>query len=314
MAATGPSGPGCDLKGVPAPRLNPLAENLVANTTFVYAHVHMHGAIEVVVQPASRLFKALGDETRLRIVALLSHGELCVCHVESALGLCQPNASRHLTVLKNAGVVDHRRQGNWVYYRLVRQKDPRRPPAQGAGRRVRAPQGAGRRTAARDEGAGAQRVSVAPPTLGRRVAAEFFGTLLLLSTVVGSGIMGERLSGGKRRHRLAGKHAGDRAPPLVALILTFGPISSGAHFNPVVTIADASQGWARAWRVVPAYVAAQVGGALIGVVCGVAPDVWRAPHRRCFDTRALGLGAGVQRVRRHVRVARDHLGLRSQAQ
>ena len=54
----------------------------------------------------ARLFKALGDETRLRIVALLSHGELCVCHIEAALTLTQPTASRHLGVLRATGVVD----------------------------------------------------------------------------------------------------------------------------------------------------------------------------------------------------------------
>ena len=75
------------------------------------------------VRPTSRLFKALGDETRLRAVALLSHGELCVCHLESALGLSQPNASRQLAVLKNAGVVEARREGNWIYYRLAKQTD-----------------------------------------------------------------------------------------------------------------------------------------------------------------------------------------------
>ena len=48
------------------------------------------------VRPVSRLFKALGDETRLRIVALLSHGELCVCHIQEALGLSQPNVSRQV--------------------------------------------------------------------------------------------------------------------------------------------------------------------------------------------------------------------------
>lgn len=74
----------------------------------------------------SRLFKALGDETRLRIVALLSHGELCVCHVEVALGLSQPNASRQLAILRNAGVVDSRREGSWVHYGLVPQEDPDR--------------------------------------------------------------------------------------------------------------------------------------------------------------------------------------------
>lgn len=75
------------------------------------------------VRSASRLFKALGDETRLRIVALLSHGELCVCHVESALDLTQSNTSRQLTVLKNAGIVEARRDANWVYYRLAPQMD-----------------------------------------------------------------------------------------------------------------------------------------------------------------------------------------------
>jgi ArsR family transcriptional regulator len=75
------------------------------------------------VRSFSRLFKALGDETRLRIVALLSHGELCVCHLEEALRLSQPNVSRHLGVLRAAGVVEHRREGSWVYYGLARQGD-----------------------------------------------------------------------------------------------------------------------------------------------------------------------------------------------
>jgi ArsR family transcriptional regulator len=75
------------------------------------------------VRQASRFFKALGDETRLRIVALLSHGELCVCHIESALGVSQPNASRQLGVLRAAGIVEPRREGSWVYYRLAPQLD-----------------------------------------------------------------------------------------------------------------------------------------------------------------------------------------------
>ncbi len=78
------------------------------------------------VRPISRLFKALGDETRLRIVALLSHGELCVCHLEAALNLTQPTASRHLALLRSADVVDTRRDGSWVYYRLAEQDDPER--------------------------------------------------------------------------------------------------------------------------------------------------------------------------------------------
>jgi ArsR family transcriptional regulator, arsenate/arsenite/antimonite-responsive transcriptional repressor len=73
------------------------------------------------VRPLSRLFRALGDETRLRIVALLSHGELCVCHLEKALDLNQPNASRQLGILKASGIVDSRRAGTWVYYSLTEQ-------------------------------------------------------------------------------------------------------------------------------------------------------------------------------------------------
>jgi ArsR family transcriptional regulator len=76
------------------------------------------------VGPFARLFKALSDDTRLRIVALLAHGELCVCHLEEALGLSQPKVSRHLAILRSSGVVDHRRDGTWVYYGLATQDDP----------------------------------------------------------------------------------------------------------------------------------------------------------------------------------------------
>jgi ArsR family transcriptional regulator, arsenate/arsenite/antimonite-responsive transcriptional repressor len=64
------------------------------------------------------------DETRLRMVALLSHGELCVCHIHAALRVSQSNASRHLAILRAAGVVEDRRDGSWVYYRLLGQEDP----------------------------------------------------------------------------------------------------------------------------------------------------------------------------------------------
>jgi ArsR family transcriptional regulator len=74
----------------------------------------------------TQLFRALGDETRLRIVALLAHGELCVCHVEAALALSQPKVSRHLAVLRGAGVVEARRAGSWIYYRLASQADGER--------------------------------------------------------------------------------------------------------------------------------------------------------------------------------------------
>jgi ArsR family transcriptional regulator len=69
------------------------------------------------------LFKALSDETRLRIMVLLSKKELCVCQLEWALGLTQAKVSRHLTVLKNAGLVEDRREGLWIFYSLSKAKN-----------------------------------------------------------------------------------------------------------------------------------------------------------------------------------------------
>jgi glycerol uptake facilitator-like aquaporin len=96
----------------------------------------------------------------------------------------------------------------------------------------------------------------------RRLVAEAVGTALLLATVVGSGIMGERLAGGNVAIALLANTLATGAG-LVALILTFGPVS-GAHFNPAVTIADASQG-GLPWREVPGYIVAQILGAFAGV-------------------------------------------------
>jgi glycerol uptake facilitator-like aquaporin len=100
------------------------------------------------------------------------------------------------------------------------------------------------------------------PGLDRRAVAEAVGTALLLAAVVGSGIMGERLAGGNVAIALLANTIATGAA-LVALIATFGPVS-GAHLNPVVTVADASQG-GLAWSAVPVYVAAQVAGAFAGV-------------------------------------------------
>jgi glycerol uptake facilitator-like aquaporin len=94
------------------------------------------------------------------------------------------------------------------------------------------------------------------------LVAEALGTALLLSAVVGSGIMGERLAQGNVAIALLANTLATGAS-LVALILTFGPIS-GAHFNPVVTLCDAFLGGV-AWRVVPGYLGAQIAGALSGV-------------------------------------------------
>lgn len=65
-----------------------------------------------------RLLKALGHEVRLRIMSLLAQRRLCVCHLEAALGLSQVTVSRHLAVLRAAGLVESQREGRWVHYRL----------------------------------------------------------------------------------------------------------------------------------------------------------------------------------------------------
>jgi glycerol uptake facilitator-like aquaporin len=105
------------------------------------------------------------------------------------------------------------------------------------------------------------------PDLARRSAAEAVGTALLLATVVGSGIMGERLSAGNVAIALLANTMTTGAA-LIALILSFGPIS-GAHFNPAVTLADATQG-GMPWREVPIYIVSQIAGAFTGVAVGDA--------------------------------------------
>ena len=70
------------------------------------------------MQTQAKTFKALADETRLRILALLLEDELCVCEIIAALELPQSTTSRHLAYLRNSGWVKDRRQGVWMYYRL----------------------------------------------------------------------------------------------------------------------------------------------------------------------------------------------------
>ena len=71
-------------------------------------------------------YKALADETRLRIVYLLLHSDtaLCVCELTDALEIPQYNVSRHLKILKNAGIVVERKEGRWVQFRLAQSKTP----------------------------------------------------------------------------------------------------------------------------------------------------------------------------------------------
>ena len=121
-------------------------------------------------------------------------------------------------------------------------------------------------------------------SLLKRVVAEALGTAMLLAAIVGSGIMGERLAAGNTAFALLANSIATGAA-LVALILTFGPIS-GAHFNPAVTLADA---WQRglAWRDVPVYISAQVLGAFAGVA--VAHRMFELPL--FFASRHVRSGA-----------------------
>ena len=96
----------------------------------------------------------------------------------------------------------------------------------------------------------------------RAAVAEFTGTAFLLAAVVGSGIMGDNLSGGNVAIALLANSLATGAA-LAVLILTFGPVS-GAHFNPAVTIADAAEG-GLSWPAAGRYVIAQVAGAFAGV-------------------------------------------------
>lgn len=99
-------------------------------------------------------------------------------------------------------------------------------------------------------------------SISRKLVAEFVGTAFLLAAVVGSGIMAENLSSGNVSLALLENTIATGAA-LIALILTFGPIS-GAHFNPAVTLADATQ-HGLPWRIVPGYIMAQCLGAVAGV-------------------------------------------------
>lgn len=70
------------------------------------------------------VFKALADQTRLRILGLLGAGEICVCDIHSSLGLPQPTVSRHLAYLRKSGLVEWRKEGLWVHYRLATLNEP----------------------------------------------------------------------------------------------------------------------------------------------------------------------------------------------
>ena len=125
-------------------------------------------------------------------------------------------------------------------------------------------------------------------TPARAVVAEAVGTTLLLAAIVGSGIMAERLAGGNTAIALLANTVAT-AGTLVALILTFGPIS-GAHFNPVVTLAAAGQG-ILAWSHAAGYILAQLIGAFAGVAAAHAmfgePLFRASQHARAGGAQAF---------------------------
>ena len=78
--------------------------------------------MEVAFEQIAEVYKALGDKTRLHMLALLSHGELCVCELVGTLKMSQPSVSQHLRKLKQAGLLKERKTAQWVYYALDLEK------------------------------------------------------------------------------------------------------------------------------------------------------------------------------------------------
>lgn len=96
---------------------------VVGELISVYTGIRLQ-RIGLAMRELSQWFKALSEELRLRILALMfRHGELCVCEVERVLAVSQSTASRHLRYLLNAGIVEDRREGLWVYYRIAEPPD-----------------------------------------------------------------------------------------------------------------------------------------------------------------------------------------------
>jgi len=93
------------------------AENVSEYATDLRQLVH-EITPENTVKTQSRLFKALSDTTRLKILMLLNIREMCVCEIMVALDLTQPTASHHLGILEAVGIIKDRREGKWVFYSL----------------------------------------------------------------------------------------------------------------------------------------------------------------------------------------------------
>lgn len=99
-------------------RLNQRCISSEEDNPMKYAVPDQTSAYQITLPDNAQMFKALGDETRLRIISLLSQGELCVCDLMEVLNLPQSTTSRHLSYLKNSGWITGTRRGKWMYYRV----------------------------------------------------------------------------------------------------------------------------------------------------------------------------------------------------
>src|SRR5881275_1927906 len=100
-------------------RLSECIGTVAVRDIFVKANIGMATILKL-----ETVLKGLADETRLRILGLLLTGEVCVCHIHESLRIPQSKASRHLAYLRRSGLVETRRSGLWIHYRLGRLADP----------------------------------------------------------------------------------------------------------------------------------------------------------------------------------------------
>lgn len=99
------------------------ASIILSAKDIICVDISAYADIFICMKTTAQIFKALSDETRLRIITLLLRGEeLCVCDIMAALDLPQSTVSRHLSYLRNAGLVDDRRQGIWMHYKINKEK------------------------------------------------------------------------------------------------------------------------------------------------------------------------------------------------
>jgi ArsR family transcriptional regulator, arsenate/arsenite/antimonite-responsive transcriptional repressor len=125
------------------------------------------------------LFKALADATRLRILGLLLTGEICVCDIHESLKIPQPKTSRHLAYLRRTGLVESRREGLWIHYRLGTLADPVLAAIMDAVRHALAHTGAVQRDAQRLQ----KRTGCCVPSPERREGAACCGPHALANSV-----------------------------------------------------------------------------------------------------------------------------------